>query len=115
MNTSVRAQQMKDAGLPVGFPEPKEGFVGYETWAGVVKGAPHPKAAHAWVNFLLSDEFQQRMPETIGYAPTSKNAKVKEELAVYFPSPDKVFIPDWRYLSTELPNIVDQWNRQVER
>jgi putative spermidine/putrescine transport system substrate-binding protein len=115
MNTSVRAQQMAAAGLPVGFHELKEGFVGYEAWAGVVKNARRPKAAHAWVNYLLSNDFQQRMPETIGYSPVSRNAKIREDLAAYFPAGDKVFVPDWQYLSKELPNIVAQWNRQVER
>ena len=115
MNTSVRAQQMKEEGLPIGFTQPKEGQVGYETWAGVVKGAPHPNAAHAWINYLLSTEVQNKIPGLIGYNPVNREAKVPAELKLYYPDLKSVFIPDWRYVRTQLSTWVDRWNREVER
>jgi putative spermidine/putrescine transport system substrate-binding protein len=114
MNTSVRAQQMKDGGAPIGFVQPKEGMAGYETWAGVVTGAPHPNVAHAWIDYLLSTEAQTLMPQTIGYSPVNREATIPPELSLYFPDLSTVFVPDWQYLSGVLPDIVDRWNREVE-
>jgi putative spermidine/putrescine transport system substrate-binding protein len=107
-NTSARAMQMKNSGMPVGLTQPKEGEVGYQTWAGVVKNGPHPKAAHAWINYLLSTEVQEKMARLIGYNPVNAQAKIPAELKLYFPSLDTVFIPDWRYLATQLPNYVER-------
>jgi putative spermidine/putrescine transport system substrate-binding protein len=112
--TSPRGMQLKNSGMPVGVTQPKEGPVGYQTWAGVVKNATHPNAAHAWINYLLSTEVQEKIARTIGYNPVNAQAKIPEELRLYFPSLDTVFIPDWRYLATQLPMIVERWNRKVE-
>ncbi|MGH9679809.1 MAG: ABC transporter substrate-binding protein [Candidatus Acidiferrales bacterium] len=111
-NTSVRGMQLRKSN--VGFTLPKEGVVGYQTWVGVVKNAPHPRAAHAWVNYLLSTEGQEKMLRRIGYIPVNPQAKVPEDLAYFFPSLKTVFIPDWRYLARQLPYFVERWNREVE-
>jgi putative spermidine/putrescine transport system substrate-binding protein len=115
MNTSARAQQMRDSGLPIAFVQPKEGLVGYETWLGAVKGAPHPNVAQAWINYLLSTEVQNKIPVTIGYNPVNREAKPPANLANYFPDLQKVFIPDWRFVQSQLSTWVDRWNKEVER
>jgi spermidine/putrescine-binding protein len=112
--TSPRGMQLRNSGMPVGVTQPKEGAVGYQTWAGVVKNAAHPKAAHLWINYLLSTEVQGKIARTIGYNPVNAQAKIPQELKLYFPSLNTVFIPDWRYLATQLPIFVERWNRKVE-
>jgi putative spermidine/putrescine transport system substrate-binding protein len=112
--TSPRGMQLRNSGMPVAVTQPKEGAVGYQTWAGVVKNARHPKAAHAWINYLLSTDVQEKIARMIGYNPVNARAKIPEELRLYFPPLDTVFIPDWRYLATQLPIFVERWNRKVE-
>lgn len=112
--TSPRGMQLRNSGMPVGVTQPKEGAVGYQTWAGVVKNAAHPIAAHLWINYLLSTEVQEKIARTIGYNPVNAQAKIPQELTLYFPPLDSVFIPNWRYLATQLPVFVERWNRKVE-
>lgn len=113
--TAHRAFQLKTAGTPIGMSQPKEGGIGYQTWVSVVKGAPHPKAAHAWVNYLLSPEGQQKVREGFGYTPVISSIPIPEEDRIYFPDLRTVFIPDWRYIAANLPKYVERWNREVER
>lgn len=114
-NTFTRAVQMKQAGMPVGFPRPKEGRPAWASGAGVVADCKHPNAAHAFIDYMLSTGFQQQLPATIGYGPINRDAKVPDELALYFPPAEDLFVPDWRFLSAHLSEIVDLWNREVER
>lgn len=113
--TAHRAFQLKAAGTPIGMSQPKEGGVGYQTWVSVVKDAPHPKAAHAWVNYLLSPEGQAKVREGFGYTPVIADIEIPAEDKLYFPDLSGVFIPDWRYIAEKLPEYVDRWNREVER
>jgi putative spermidine/putrescine transport system substrate-binding protein len=110
-----RAWQLKNSGMPIGYEKPKESIPGYQTWAGVVKNCPHPKAAYAWVNYLLSVEGQQRIADVIGYTPVNSQVIVPPENQLYFPDLKDVFIPDWRYISKQLPSYVERWNREIER
>ena len=115
INTTVRTMQMKNSGMPIATVIPKEGTVGYQTWLTQVKGSKHPKAALALINYLLSTENQEKMVSLIGYAPVNTKAVIPASLSGYFPKLSNVFIPDWRYLSQQIPKYVDRWNREVER
>lgn len=113
--TAHRGFQLRNAGTPIGMSAPKEGGVGYQTWVGVVNNAPHPKAAHAWVNYLLSPEGQEKVRVGFGYTPSNSSVPIPEEDRLYFPDLATVNIPDWRYISGKLPEYADLWNRRVER
>jgi ABC-type Fe3+ transport system substrate-binding protein len=58
-------------GYDVMFVYPKNAYVTPEPMA-VLKGAPHPKAAHAFVEFILSEEGQKILMERGLYPITSK-------------------------------------------
>ncbi len=113
--TAHRAFQLRNAGTPIGMSAPVEGGVGYQTWVGVVNGAPHPGIAHAWVNYLLSREGQEHVREGFGYIPVNTEVEIPEEDKLYFPDLATVNIPDWRYISEMLPEYTNRWNREVER
>jgi len=102
------------AGLPIGFVQPKEGVPGYTASVGIVKGAPHPNAARAWVDYLLSAEAQSILALKMGYVPVHPKAHIPQQYSNFYPDLAKVFIPDWRYLTSQLPSIVERWNRVVE-
>jgi iron(III) transport system substrate-binding protein len=63
------------SGYDVMFVYPKNAYVTPEPMA-VLKGAPHPKAAHAFIEFLLTEEGQKIFMERGLYAITP-NYKVK--------------------------------------
>lgn len=115
MNTGTRAKELKGAGMPIAFVQPKEGTAGYPSWMGMIKGAQHPKPAHAWFDYILSTDVQQRMATLIGYTPVNREAKIPAEAKLYFPELNTVFIPDWRFIKSQIPMIIDRWNREIER
>ncbi len=63
------------AGYDVMFVYPKNAYVTPEPIA-VLKGAPHPKAAHAFIEFLLSEEGQRLLSE-LGLYPITPKYKVQ--------------------------------------
>jgi iron(III) transport system substrate-binding protein len=77
-------------GYDVAFVYPKNAYVTPEPMA-VLKGAPHPKAAHAFVEFMLSEE-GQKLIGSMGVYPITAKYKVQgapgspQEKAVAFTS-----------------------------
>ena len=108
------AVQHSRAGLPIEFIQPKEGVVGYTVGAGIVAGAPHPRAAMAWLDYLLSPEAQTNLASVLGYTPINEQAKMPADFSRFVAPMNTIFIPDWRYLTGQMPSIVDRWNRVVE-
>ena len=76
------------AGYDVMYVYPKNAYVTPEPMA-VLKGAPHPKAAHAFIEFLLNEEGQKLFAE-LGLYPITPKYKVqgppgsKQEMTVKF-------------------------------
>jgi ABC-type Fe3+ transport system substrate-binding protein len=76
------------AGYDVMFVYPKNAYVTPEPIA-VLQGAPHPKAAHAFIEFLLTEEGQKLFSE-LGLYPITPKFKVqgppgsKQEMTVKF-------------------------------
>lgn len=62
-------------GYDVGFVYPKNAYVTPEPIA-VLKGAPHPKAGHAFIEFLLTEEGQKLLSE-LGVYPITPKYKVQ--------------------------------------
>jgi iron(III) transport system substrate-binding protein len=87
---SYMAFEEKLAGYDVKFAYPTNAFVTNEPMA-VLKGAPHPKAAHAFIEFLMTEEGQRVFMER-GLFPITPKYKVSgapgstAEMAVEFTS-----------------------------
>ncbi len=62
-------------GYEVSFVYPKNAYVTPEPMA-VLKGAPHPKAAHAFVEFMLSEQ-GQKLISSMGVYPITSKYKVE--------------------------------------
>ena len=62
-------------GYDLGFVYPKNAYVTPEPLA-VLKGAPHPKAAHAFIEFVLSEE-GQKLVSSMGVYPITPKYKVQ--------------------------------------
>ena len=57
---------------------------------------------------------QAKLAVAMGYAPVVPGVKIPDQYASLYPDMSRIFVPDWRYLSKQLPSIVDRWNRVVE-
>ncbi len=83
-------------GYDIAFVYPKNAYVTPEPMA-VLKGAPHPKAAHAFIEFLLSEE-GQKLVSSMGVYPITAKYKVQgpagsnQEKAVAFHRWDSVLL-----------------------
>ena len=114
-HNNVRALQMKNSGAPIVFTHPKEGLAGLNTELAYVKDAPHPNVAHAWIDYMLSKEAQEKVALLVGYAPVNPEVTIPDDLKLYFPPlDDSVFVADWEYLASRMEEMVDKWNRLVE-
>ena len=115
VNTTTRAMQLSQAGWPIGVVLPSTGCPSFQINLGVADGAPHPKAAHMWLNYLLDKDVQQLVVESIGYAPSVLGAVIPENVARFVPAPGQAWYPDWRKINEQYPMIVNRWQREVER
>ena len=61
-------------GLKLSIAYPKEGMTAWYDGPCVVAEAPHPDAAYAFVNYMLSPEVQAQLPKELGYAPANAKA-----------------------------------------
>jgi spermidine/putrescine transport system substrate-binding protein len=73
----------------IGFVVPKEGSQLNSDSLCIPKGAPHPKNAHAFINYLLDGNVGKKITETIQY-PTP-NAKVKELMGQAYSNNQVIF------------------------
>jgi spermidine/putrescine transport system substrate-binding protein len=67
-------RQAKAKGLPIEAAYPVEGMTAWYDGPCIVGEAPHPEAAYAFINHMLSPEIQARLPKELGYAPANSKA-----------------------------------------
>jgi spermidine/putrescine transport system substrate-binding protein len=68
------SRQAKAKGLPIEIAYPEEGLTAWYDGPCVVAEAPHPEAAYAFINHMMSPEIQARLPKELGYAPANSKA-----------------------------------------
>jgi spermidine/putrescine transport system substrate-binding protein len=68
------ARQAKAKGLPIEITYPEEGLTAWYDGPCIVAEAPHPEAAYAFINHMMSPEIQARLPKELGYAPANGKA-----------------------------------------
>jgi thiamine transport system substrate-binding protein len=88
---------------------------GYRTifGASVIKGTDNPKLAREFINFLLSPEVQEKLPDTEVMFPANSQAKIPDKwrtCAVIPPNP--VIIP-LEYVAENADRWLDEWARLV--
>ncbi len=111
-----RTQQLKDSGVPVDLVQPKEGTNANVVYVALVKGAPHPRAGLAFMNWLLNKDQQTCLPTDVGLGPVSKQVVVPDNLARYMaPLPTTTVIPtDDAEIQKQLDAWVLRWNKDIE-
>src|SRR5262245_4919944 len=67
-------RQAKAKGIPIEAAYPTEGMTAWYDGPCIVSEAPHPEAAYAFINYMLSPEVQAQLPKALGYAPANSKA-----------------------------------------
>jgi len=114
-----RVQAVIDQGAPVDFVYPKEGAVVIMVAGCAVEGAPQPKLAQDFMQFVVSADTQAALAHDLGWGPVNRNAKVPPDVAkkVVF-GPEKVnalIAPNYDIVNAKRAEWTARWNRAVER
>lgn len=111
--TMARSLTQKKAGLPIEFVFPQEGANIVPTIASQVKGAKHPEAAKAFINFLLTDEVQTKYATELFYNPAT-NITLPEDVAKSLEfDRSKVVEFDYQVISDSMGGWLDRFNREI--
>ncbi|MGX5733822.1 ABC transporter substrate-binding protein [Bosea thiooxidans] len=114
-----RVRALVAQGAPVKFVYPKEGALVILTEVCAVQGAPQPKQAQDFVQYLLSPEVQAIIAETQGWGPVNQETKLPPAIAadVVF-GPEKVnslIKPSYTAINPKRADWTSRWNREIER
>jgi putative spermidine/putrescine transport system substrate-binding protein len=117
MNSGSRTYLLQQQGVPAGFAQPKEGVAVLDEYLDVVRNAPHPNAALAFINYLLSPGVQACLADATGFAPIQASAYDKMTPALkHYMVPDKG-IPiakiSWAQVQHSYTAWDAQWNAKV--
>ncbi|HKI56470.1 MAG TPA: extracellular solute-binding protein [Trueperaceae bacterium] len=64
------ATQIKANGYPIDYVTPKDVVTWVDNWV-IVKNAPHPQLAYQWIDFMISQQFQDRYARDLKQQPPS--------------------------------------------
>lgn len=114
----ARALQWKKAGLPLEFVIPEEGAIPVTFEAAVPKNSRNKDAAWKYMNALLEPAGQVHFAETMGYAPTVRNASLPPALqaSVGFTEQElsRIHPYDLKALATQRAASLDFWNKEFK-
>jgi iron(III) transport system substrate-binding protein len=102
--------EFKAKGAPIEFVYPAAGLpAGPETW-GIVDKAPHPNAAHLWMDWLLSVPGQKALGEALALnsprddVPPPPGGVGTKDLKLLFPA-------DWQNFLESRPAFAREWDK----
>jgi len=117
MQAAERANEAGN-GMEVRYAIPKDGAALWFDVMAIPKDAPNPKAAHAFINYILNPEVIAKISGSVGYAnPNPAAREFMDEDVVNSPSvyPPQAVL-DKTYVSVELPqNIIRVMTRSWTR
>jgi thiamine transport system substrate-binding protein len=82
-------------------------------YAGVLDGAANPTGAEKVVDWLLSDDFQAALPESMYVYPVSSRVALPEDWAQYAPLSDHPWILDPDVIADNVEEWVREWTDLV--
>lgn len=114
----ARALQWRDAGLPLEFVIPEEGAIPVTFEAAVPKNSRNQENAWKYLNALLDPEGQVHFAQSMGYAPTVKNAQLPPDLQarVGFTEAELARIHPYNLekLASQRAASLDFWNKEFK-
>jgi putative spermidine/putrescine transport system substrate-binding protein len=116
-NIDARFAILKDKGFPLEIVFPSEGLPQQSGILDIIKGAPHPNLANAFVNWVLSDEMQTIVGNDIQLGPVTKFVKLDPKVQaslVYGPErTSKLLQFDYAIITRDQAKWIDRWNREL--
>jgi len=82
-------------------------------YAGVLANGDNPEGAQAFVDFLLGDQFQSDIPETMYVFPVSPDATIPAEWETFAPVPTSPIALDPAEISANRDTWIKDWTAQV--
>lgn len=106
---------LRQKGAPIGFVVPQEGMFAFDQTLNLLAHGPNKDAACKYLDFLLSEDVQQKLVEEFFYVPTNVNVKLPASLAKQFPitidDVDKLLKFDWVAANGQRDKAIESWNR----
>lgn len=98
---------------------PKEGLVGFVNTLSVVKGTPNAELAHAYIDFMISQQVQLAEALDLVDSPANKNVQVPPEIAAKLTYGDNViksliFLND-QQIAAKRPGWIERWNKLMAK
>ena len=102
------ATQIRANGYPITYVTPSDVITWVDNWV-IVKDAPHPELAYQWIDFMISQQFQDRYARDLAQQPPSPaNQLVTDALP---PDLKQTFQPN-AVLETGIPQATyDAWSQ----
>jgi putative spermidine/putrescine transport system substrate-binding protein len=104
-------------GAPVDMCFPREGTFAGINCLSLVKNAPEPELAIAFINWMLDPGVQQGLAEASLAAPTISGLEFKADVAKYLAYPEVkmdemgIFSPDWAFINPIRPKLLEKYNQ----
>lgn len=118
-NQVARAYVLKDAGVPVDVAVVKEGLPLVELPLDLVKGAPHPRAAQAFINWCIGKESQTVVGNKMALGPGSKLATLDAKAATrnfYVTDPNANLVKfDFQAINAGFASWTERWNKEFAK
>lgn len=104
-------------GLKVKAVYPCEGTIIDANAVGILRNAPHPKAARAWIDFVLSREAQEWLTGETFYRTAGLDVKLKPEMeAIKIAHEDRIrYDMPWELIAKMTPKYKELWEQKVLR
>lgn len=100
---------------PTGNIMPDNGAFKQIEFAGVLKGAKNPELARAWLDFMISKDFQEDIPLNMFVYPALPSAKLPDVFTKFAPVPVKPAALTPEQISANRDRWIQEWTQIVLR
>jgi putative spermidine/putrescine transport system substrate-binding protein len=118
-NQVARTYVLKDSGIPVEIATVKEGLPLVELPLDAVKGAPHPRAAQAFINWCIGAESQSIVGNKMSLGPGSKLAALDAKASTrsaYVTDPQASLVKfDFKTINANFASWTERWNKEFAK
>lgn len=114
--STARTNALRQKGVPVKFVYPTEGAATFPNALDVVKGAPHPTAAQAFINEALSMAPQQKFATSALFGPARADAwtRLPSDIQKLVPGPKEITGAESKSKPVDVQDISEHTNDRAQ-
>src|SRR5215831_9325150 len=105
---SSYAMERKRQGAPIDMAAPKEGVMSMPSGIAKVKNGPQPELAYAFINAMLSVDYQKVLAEAAAAVPTNTAVPMPAGMPRV-----EVFVPDCANVAEKRNGWVERWDKEM--